>query len=86
MGLMLHAKGRHLIKNGQFKDALDILAMGEVTCRFLNADVLIALIQLSYRCPLADVYLIDFEPLFSDYLRYFRLGNEGLGTNYESFY
>lgn len=29
MGLMLHAKGRHLIKNGQFKDALDILAMGE---------------------------------------------------------
>lgn len=29
MGLMLHAKGRHLIKKGQFKDALDILAMGE---------------------------------------------------------
>ena len=56
MGLMLHAKGWHLIKNGQFKDALDILAMGEVTCRFLIADVLIALIQLSYGCPLADVY------------------------------
>ena len=56
MGLMLHAKGRHLIKNGQFKYALDILAMGEVTCKFLIADVSIALIQLSYGCPLADVY------------------------------
>ena len=56
MGLMLHAKGEHLIKNGQFKDALDILSMGEITCRFLIADVLIALIQLSYGFPLADVY------------------------------
>ena len=86
MGLMLHAKGWHFIKNGKFKYALDILSMGEVTCRFLIADVLIALIQLSYGYPLVDVYLIDFGPLFSDYLRYFRLGNEGLGTNYESFY
>ena len=56
MGLMLHAKGRHLIKNGQFKNALDSISMGEVTCRFLIADVLIAVIQLSYGCPLADVY------------------------------
>ena len=56
MGLMLHAKGRHLIKNGQFKDALDILSMGEVTCRFLIADVLIALMPLSYGCPFVDVY------------------------------
>ena len=56
MGLMLHAKGWHFIKNGKFKYALDILAMGEVTCRFLIADVLIALIQLSYGCPLANVY------------------------------
>lgn len=29
MGLMLHAKGRHLIEKGQYKDALDILGMGE---------------------------------------------------------
>lgn len=29
MGLMLHAKGRHLIKKGQYKDALDILGIGE---------------------------------------------------------
>ena len=56
MGLMLHAKVWDLIKNGQFKYALDILAMGEVTCRFLIADVLIALIYISYGCPLADVY------------------------------
>ena len=56
MGLMLHAKGWHFIKYGQFKYALDILAMGEVTCTFLIVDVLIALIQLSYGCPLVDVY------------------------------
>ena len=56
MGLMLHAKGRHLIKNGQFKDALDIISIGEVACKFPIVDVLIALIQLSYGCPLADVY------------------------------
>eukprot|EP01018_Ginkgo_biloba_P022885 Gb_03805 [translate_table: standard] len=29
MGLMLHAKGRHLIRKGQYKEALDILGMGE---------------------------------------------------------
>lgn len=29
MGLMLHAKGRHLIEKGHYKDALDILGMGE---------------------------------------------------------
>ncbi|MCI23745.1 NEDD8 ultimate buster-like protein, partial [Trifolium medium] len=29
MGLMLHAKGKHLIKGGNYKDALEVLTMGE---------------------------------------------------------
>ena len=31
MGLMLHAKGRHLIEKSQYKEALEILSMGEVS-------------------------------------------------------
>jgi hypothetical protein len=31
MGLMLHAKGKHLIKGGNYKDALEVLTMGEVS-------------------------------------------------------
>lgn len=31
MGLMLHAKGKRLIKQGNYKDALDVLTMGEVS-------------------------------------------------------
>lgn len=32
MGLMLHAKGKRLIKVGNYKDALEVLTMGEVNC------------------------------------------------------
>lgn len=32
MGLMLHAKGKRLIKGGNYKDALEVLTMGEVSC------------------------------------------------------
>lgn len=31
MGLMLHAKGKHLIKVGNYKDALEVLSMGEAS-------------------------------------------------------
>jgi len=31
MGLMLHAKGKKLIKQGNYKDALEVLSMGEVS-------------------------------------------------------
>lgn len=31
MGLMLHAKGKRLIRQGNYKDALEVLSMGEVS-------------------------------------------------------
>lgn len=30
MGLMLHVKGKQLIRGEKYKDALEVLAMGEV--------------------------------------------------------
>lgn len=36
MGLMLHANGKHLIKKQNYKDALDVLGMGEVSCCFTS--------------------------------------------------
>ncbi|KAH9290901.1 hypothetical protein KI387_035018, partial [Taxus chinensis] len=40
MGLMLHAKGRHFIEKGQYKDALEILSMGEDAFSLCNQKVL----------------------------------------------
>jgi len=31
MGLMLHAKGKRFIRKGNYKDALEVLTMGEVS-------------------------------------------------------
>ncbi|GLJ36803.1 hypothetical protein SUGI_0742380 [Cryptomeria japonica] len=40
MGLMLHAKGRHFIEKGQYKEALEILSMGEEAFTLCNQKVL----------------------------------------------
>lgn len=40
MGLMLHAKGRHLIEKSQYKEALEILSMGEEAFTLCNQKVL----------------------------------------------
>lgn len=37
MGLMLHAKAKSLIETGLYVDALEVLAMAEVSCNFLLA-------------------------------------------------
>ncbi|KAI4377184.1 hypothetical protein MLD38_014856 [Melastoma candidum] len=40
MGLMLHANGKQLIKNGKYRDALEVLAMGEESFSLCNPSVI----------------------------------------------
>lgn len=45
MGLMLHAKGKRLIRQGNYKDALEVLSMGEVSPYFDKSNILL---QISF--------------------------------------
>lgn len=47
MGLMLHANGRNFITNGQYREALKILDMGEVSDLILTNDLFDSMVKFS---------------------------------------
>lgn len=54
MGLMLHAKGKHLIKGGNYKDALEVLTMGEESFSICDPKV----IELIDNVPILQIDMV----------------------------
>lgn len=51
MGLMLHAKAKSLIETDLYVDALEVLAMAEVSCNFLLAG------NQFFHCLVSDLFV-----------------------------
>ncbi|KAJ1436993.1 Ubiquitin-like domain superfamily [Sesbania bispinosa] len=54
MGLMLHAKGKHLIRQGNYKDALEVLSMGEESFSLCDPKV----IELIDNVPILQIDMV----------------------------
>ena len=60
MGLMLHSKGKQLIRTEQYRDALEVLHMGEVSSKLAHVSKNCSNLQIGFCCRVLPFHWVVF--------------------------